>query len=54
MTEGLEGKCATLITPWRGYTRITIVEPAYPRWLCRIAGSGYEIDFYEDEFIIDD
>lgn len=44
---------ATLINAWRGYRNIELIEKNGNKWLCRICGSGHEVEFYEDEFIID-
>jgi len=44
---------ATLNSPWRGYTQITRIQKlSNYKWLCKIEGSGAEIEFYEDEFTI--
>lgn len=44
---------ATLITPYKGYTRIEIIEQVEYRWRVKILGSGLELTVYEDEFIRD-
>jgi hypothetical protein len=49
----LEGKQATLETPYNGYRNITIVEQSGNKWLVELCGSGKQIEVYEDEFILD-
>lgn len=44
---------ATLITPYKGYTRIEIIEQVVNGWRVKILGSGLEIVVYEDEFVRD-
>ncbi len=44
---------ATLLTPYRGYDRIELIEKVGYKWLARIIGSGKEIEVYEDEFKLD-
>ena len=46
-------KKATLITPYKGYTNIELIEKIGYKWLVRICGSGLELEVYEDEFILD-
>ena len=46
-------KKATLITPYKGYTNIELIEKIEYKWLVRICGSGLELEVYEDEFILD-
>jgi hypothetical protein len=46
-------KTATLITPYKGYKNIELIERIGYKWLVRICGSGLEIEVYEDEFILD-
>lgn len=41
---------AKLLTPYRGYTEIELLEKRGYKWLVRILGSGLEIEVYEDEF----
>lgn len=43
---------ATLITPYKGYTQIELIEKQGYQWLVRIIGSEKEITVYEDEFEI--
>ncbi|MDL2228307.1 hypothetical protein LJC25_01990 [Bacteroidales bacterium OttesenSCG-928-K03] len=45
---------ATLITPYKGYRNIELIERIGYKWLVRICGSGLEIEVYEDEFILED
>lgn len=47
------GDYATLIIPYRGYTRILLIERLELKWLVEICGSGRQIEVYEDEFTID-
>ena len=49
----LTGKLATLKVPYRGYTRIEIIEKVEYKWLVEICGSGLTIEVYDDEFILD-
>ncbi len=44
---------ATLNTPYKGYTRILLIEQVQYKWLVQIVGSGLEIEVYEDEFTKD-
>ncbi len=46
------GDLATLISPYRGYRNIELVERLQYTWLVRICESGLEIEVYEDEFTI--
>ena len=46
-------KNATLITPYRGYSNIELLEKQGYQWLARICGNGEEIQVYEDEFTTD-
>lgn len=48
----MEGKTATLKKPYRGYSRIRIIEKIGYKWLVKLE-SGLEIEVYEDEFILD-
>ena len=43
---------ATLIKPYLGYTRITLIKKTGYKWLVSLE-SGKEIEVYEDEFILD-
>jgi hypothetical protein len=45
---------ATLITPYKGDTRIELIEKVQYKWRVKIIGSGKEIEVYEDEFIRDE
>lgn len=45
---------ATLITPYKGYTRIELIEKCGFKWRVRIIDSGKELELYEDEFTLDD
>ena len=54
MNEDAEGKYATLKMPYRGYTRIRIVEKECYKWIVEICGSGKELEVYDDEFILDE
>jgi hypothetical protein len=47
------GITATLITPYRGYRNVELIERTGSKWLVRICGSGKEIEVYEDEFVTD-
>lgn len=51
----MDGRQAKLITPWRGYRNITLVEyhPNLCQWEVEICGSGKRLFLYEDEFVID-
>jgi hypothetical protein len=49
----MEGKYATLITPYKGYRNILILCQEGNRWTAEICESGAIIEVYEDEFIID-
>jgi hypothetical protein len=49
----LEGRQATLKTPYSGYRNITIVKKSGDKWLVELCGSGKRIEVYEDEFTID-
>lgn len=44
---------ATLKTPYRGYSRIELIEKIDYKWIVKILGSGKEIEVYEDEFELD-
>jgi len=46
-------KTATLITPYKGYRNIILIEKIGHKWLVEICGSGLQIEVYEDEFIED-
>jgi len=41
---------ATLKIPYKGYTRIELIEKHEFKWLVRVIDSGQEIFVYEDEF----
>ena len=47
-------KTATLLTPYKGYRNIELIERIGYKWLVRICGSGLEIEVYDDEFILND
>ena len=49
----LEGKYATLKTPYLDYRNIVLIERLDCRWLVEICGSGRQIEVYEDEFTLD-
>ena len=49
----LEGKHATLKTPYLGCRNIVLIERLGYRWLVEICGSGKQIEVYEDEFTLD-
>ncbi|MDR2911840.1 MAG: hypothetical protein LBV38_00850 [Alistipes sp.] len=49
----LEGKQASLKTPYSGYQNITLVKKSGDKWLVELCGSGKRIEVYEDEFTID-
>ncbi len=49
----LEGKYATLNTPYLGHRRIQLIEKNEYRWLVEICGSGKRIEVYPDEFTLD-
>lgn len=54
MTQHLQGGLtASLITPYKGYTRITLVEKKGFQWEVEICGSGKILYLYEDEFLTD-
>jgi hypothetical protein len=44
---------ATLITPYKGYRNIELIQRVGNKWLAQICGSGLEIEVYDDEFILD-
>jgi len=44
---------ATLKTPYKGYTKILIIEPIQYKFKVQIVGSGLELEVYEDEFVRD-
>jgi len=44
---------ATLNTPYKGYTKILLLESLQYKWRVQILGSGLEIEIYEDEFTKD-
>ena len=48
------GKYAWLKKPYNGYTRILILERSQHKWIVEICGSGLELEFYEDEFEVDE
>ncbi len=50
--SNLNGKTATLKTPYKGYTNITLIEKSQYRWLVKTQ-SGLQFEVYEDEFNID-
>ena len=47
------GILATLVTPFKGYRKITLICKTGYKWLVRICESGLEIEVYEDEFVLD-
>jgi hypothetical protein len=49
----LEGRQATLETPYNGYRNITLIEQSDGKWTAEICGSGKQIEVWEDEFILD-
>ena len=51
----MDGRAATLNTPYRGYRRIVLVKywPSECRWEVEISESGKHIFVYEDEFVLD-
>lgn len=49
----LEGKCATLKTPYLGCRNIVLIEKTDCRWLVEICGSGKQIEVHEEEFTLD-
>jgi hypothetical protein len=51
--NNLEGKQATLKTPYNGYRNIILIEKVEHGWLVELCGSGKRIEVYEDEFTID-
>lgn len=48
-----DGRAATLIVPYKGYSRIKLIEKAGNKWLVEICGSGTQLEVYEDEFVLD-
>jgi hypothetical protein len=44
---------ATLLTPYKGYRHITILQQDGYRWLAKLE-SGLQLSFYEDEFVLDE
>jgi hypothetical protein len=50
MNENIEGKQATLKTPYLGYRNIRLIEKCGYMWTVEICGSGKRIEVYEDEF----
>jgi hypothetical protein len=53
MCKELNGKQATLETPWSGYRNIVLVEKSGDKWIAEVCGSGKQIEIYEDEFTLD-
>lgn len=49
----MQGKYATLITPYKGYRNIILLCQEGNRWMAEICSSGKIIEVYEDEFNID-
>lgn len=49
----MEGKYATLIVPYMGYSNILLLSKEGNRWTVEICGCGKIIQVYEDEFSID-
>jgi len=47
------GMTAHLKQPYRGYRAVTLIEKHQYRWLVEIAGSGLQLEVYEDEFDVD-
>jgi len=41
---------ATLITPYKGYTKIRLIKKIEYKWEVEIIGPGSILYFYEDEF----
>jgi len=38
--------------PYRGYRAVVLIEKIENKWLVEVAGSGLQLEFYEDEFEI--
>lgn len=49
----MEGRYATLLTPYLGYRNIQLLCKEGYLWTAEICGSGKIIEVYDDEFIID-
>ncbi len=49
----LEGKQATLKTPYNGRRNVILIEKVGYKWLVELCGSGKQIEVYEDEFTLD-
>lgn len=49
----MQGKYATLITPYKGYRNILILCQEGNRWTVEICESGAVLEVYDDEFILD-
>ncbi len=50
----LEGKQATLKTPYNGCRNIILIEKPDYKWIVELCGSGKHIEVWEDEFILDE
>ncbi|WP_182423866.1 hypothetical protein [Bacteroides fragilis] len=48
------GQYANLLIPYKGYRRIELIEQIEHKWLVRVCGSGLELEYYEDEFEVED
>lgn len=46
----MEGKIATLVTPYKGYSQVEIIERAGCQWMVEVCGSGKILYLYEYEF----
>jgi hypothetical protein len=49
----LEGRHATLKTPYNGYRNVILIEKVGDKWLVELCGNGKRIEVWEDEFILD-
>ena len=47
------GDVAYLITPYRGYRAIQLVEKLQYKWLVEIVDSGLQLEVWEDEFTLE-
>lgn len=49
----MEGKYATLLTPYKGYRNILLLCREGIKWTAEICGSGKIIEVYDGEFVLD-
>jgi hypothetical protein len=44
------GMSVYLKQPYKGYRVVVLIEKCHYKWLVEVAGSGLQLEFYEDEF----